>query len=49
MKDDLQKWMDKHLVVMTLSDDKKQEENLRRQIQEKVREKLTGGKKKNVD
>ena len=48
-EDPLQKWMKEHLVVMTVGGDKKQEENLRRQIQEKAREKLTGGKKKNVD
>ena len=42
MKDDLQKWMDKHLVVMTLSDNKKQEKKIKKAIQNKVREKLTG-------
>jgi hypothetical protein len=41
MKDDLQKWMDKHLVVMTLSDDKKQEKKIKKAIQNKVRESLT--------
>jgi hypothetical protein len=41
MKDDLQKWMDKHLMVMTLSDDKKQEKKLKKTIHTKVRESLT--------
>jgi hypothetical protein len=41
MKDDLQKWMDKHLMVMTLSDDKKQEKKLKKTIHNKVRESLT--------
>ena len=44
MKDGLQTWMDKHLVVMTLSDDKKQEKKMKKAIQNKVREKLTGEK-----
>ena len=41
MKDDLQKWMDKHLMVMTLSDDKKQEKKIKKTIQTKIRESLT--------
>jgi len=41
MKDGLQTWMDKHLVVMTLSDDKKQEKKIKQAIQNKVRESLT--------
>jgi hypothetical protein len=41
MKDGLQTWMDKHLVVMTLSDDKKQEKKIKQTIQNKVRESLT--------
>jgi hypothetical protein len=41
MKDDLQKWMDKHLMVMTLSDDKKQEKKIKKAIETKVRESLT--------
>mgnify|MGYP006911628649 CR=1 FL=1 len=41
MKDGLQTWMDKHLVVMTLSDDKKQEKKIKQSIQNKVRESLT--------
>jgi hypothetical protein len=30
MKDELQKWMDKHVMVMTLSDDKKQEKKIKK-------------------
>ena len=45
MKDSLQTWMDKHLVVMTLSDDKKQEKKMKKAIETKVRESLTGGNK----
>ena len=45
-EDPLQKWFKEHLVVMTVGGDKKQEENLRRQIEEKAREKLTEKKKK---
>jgi len=41
MKDSLQTWMDKHLVVMTLSDDKKQEKKIKKAIETKVRESLT--------
>jgi hypothetical protein len=41
MKDGLQTWMDKHLVVMTLSDDKKQEKKIKQAIHNKVRESLT--------
>jgi len=41
IKDDLQKWMDKHLMVMTLSDDKKQEKKIKKAIETKVRESLT--------
>ena len=41
MKDELQKWMDKHVMVMTLSDDKKQEKKLKKTIQTKIRESLT--------
>jgi len=41
MKDGLQTWMDKHLVVMTLSDDKKQGKKIKKAIQNKVRESLT--------
>jgi hypothetical protein len=44
IKDDLQKWMDKHLVVMTLSDDKKQEKKIKKAIHNKVRESLTAEK-----
>jgi hypothetical protein len=45
IKDDLQKWMDKHLVVMTLSDDKKQEKKIKKAIHNKVRESLTAEKR----
>jgi hypothetical protein len=45
MKDGLQKWMDKHVMVMTLSDDKKQEKKIKKAIQNKVRESLTKEKK----
>jgi hypothetical protein len=45
IKDDLQKWMDKHLVVMTLSDDKKQEKKIKKTIETKVRESLTAENK----
>ena len=45
MKDSLQTWMDKHLVVMTMSDDKKQEKKMKKAIETKVRESLTGGNK----
>ena len=41
MKDGLQTWMDKHLVVMTLSDNKKQENKIKKAIETKVRESLT--------
>ena len=41
MKDGLHKWMDKHVMVMTLSDDKKQEKKIKKAIQNKVRESLT--------
>ena len=46
MKDGLQTWMDKHLVVMTLSDNKKQEKKIKKAIQNKVRESLTKEEKK---
>jgi hypothetical protein len=45
MKDDLQKWMDKHVMVMTLSDDKKQEKKIKKAIETKVRESLTTEKR----
>ena len=41
MKDGIQTWMDKHLVVMTLSDNKKQEKKIKKAIETKVRESLT--------
>ncbi len=48
MKDELQKWMDKHVMVMTLSDNKKQEKKIKKAIHNKVRESLTA-ENKNVD
>jgi hypothetical protein len=48
MKDELQKWMDKHVMVMTLSDNKKQEKKIKKAIHNKVRESLTA-EKRNVD
>jgi hypothetical protein len=45
MKDELQKWMDKHVMVMTLSDDKKQEKKIKKTIQTKIRESLTAENK----
>ena len=45
MEDPLQKWLNENLVVYTVGGDKKQEENLRQQLKEKVREKLIGPKK----
>jgi hypothetical protein len=45
MKDELQKWMDKHVMVMTLSDDKKQEKKIKKAIHNKVRESLTKEKR----
>ena len=45
MKDDLQKWMDKHVMVMTLSDNKKQEKKIKKAIHNKVRESLTAEKR----
>ena len=44
IEDPLQKWLKEHLVVYTVGGDKKQEENLRRQLEEKTREKLLGEK-----
>jgi len=41
IKDSLQTWMDKHVMVMTLSDDKKQEKKIKKAIETKVRESLT--------
>jgi hypothetical protein len=45
MKDELQKWMDKHVMVMTLSDNKKQEKKIKKAIETKVRESLTAENK----
>ena len=45
IKDSLQTWMDKHVMVMTLSDDKKQEKKIKKAIETKVRESLTAEKR----
>ena len=45
IKDSLQTWMDKHVMVMTLSDDKKQEKKIKKAIENKVRESLTAEKR----
>jgi hypothetical protein len=45
MKDELQKWMDKHVMVMTLSDNKKQDKKIKKAIHNKVRESLTAEKR----
>ena len=45
MKDSLQTWMDKHVMVMTLSDNKKQEKKIKKAIHNKVRESLTAEKR----
>jgi hypothetical protein len=41
MKDPLQKWMDKHMIIMTLSGDQEQEKQLKTNVQNAVRKKLT--------
>jgi len=41
MKDSLQKWMDKHMIIMTLSGDQAQEKQLKSDVQNAVRKKLT--------
>ena len=41
MKDPLQKWMDKHMIIMTLSGDQEQEKRLKTEVQNAVRKKLT--------
>ena len=41
MKDPLQKWMDKHMIIMTLSGDQEQEKQLKTNLQNAVRKKLT--------
>lgn len=41
MKDSLQKWMDKHMIIMTLSGDQEQEKKLKTDVQNAVRKKLT--------
>ena len=39
--DGLKKWMDDHLIVMTLDGDKKKEDKLKKAVHESVRKKLT--------
>ena len=41
MKDPLQKWMDKHMIIMTRSGDQEQEKQLKTNVQNAVRKKLT--------
>jgi hypothetical protein len=46
--DALKKWMDDHLIVMTLDGDKKKEDKLKKAVHESVRKKLTTNAKPNV-
>lgn len=39
--DALKKWMDDHLIVMTLDGDKKKEDKLKKEVHESVKKKLT--------
>ena len=41
MKDELQKWLNKHVQVLTYSDDKKTNQKWQKVLHEKIREKLT--------
>ena len=41
MKDQLQKWLDKHVQVLTYSDNKKINQKWQKVLHEKIREKLT--------
>ena len=41
MKDQLQKWLNKHVQVLTFSDDKKTNQKWQKVLHEKIREKLT--------
>jgi hypothetical protein len=41
MKDQLQKWLDKHVQVLTYSDNKKTNQKWQKVLHEKIREKLT--------
>ena len=41
MKDELQKWLNKHVEVLTFSDDKKINQKWQKVLHEKIRQKLT--------
>lgn len=41
MKDELQKWLNKHVQVLTFSDNKKTNQKWQKVLHEKIREKLT--------
>ena len=41
MKDELQKWLNKHVQVLTYSDDKKINQKWQKVLHEKIRQKLT--------
>ena len=41
MKDQLQKWLNKHVQVLTYSDDKKINQKWQKVLHEKIRQKLT--------
>lgn len=41
MKDELQKWLNKHVQVLTFSDDKKTNQKWQKVLHEKIRQKLT--------
>ena len=41
MKDQLQKWLNKHVQVLTFSDDKKINQKWQKVLHEKIRQKLT--------
>lgn len=41
MKDELQKWLNKHVQVLTYSDDKKINQKWQKVLHEKIKQKLT--------
>lgn len=41
MKDQLQKWLNKHVKVLTFSDDKKTNQKWEKVLHEKIKQKLT--------
>ncbi len=41
MKDQLQKWLDKHVEVLTFSDDKKTNQKWQKVLHKKIKQKLT--------